>query len=249
MVTGGSWPRAARHAGTRRARQRTGSPPARSGDGRPCPPPRPAAGQQSARREPQPQHLAPAQPGQQHRQHHRPVPVRMQRADQLVRLLRRQDPRQRPRHPHQRRGPRPHRPALPPGREAARHRVGPHRRIAPRDQVRIQARHRRQAAGDRRADSPDSRSASRITLRSPRGSARKSNTSAAVTSTGSFPVTAKNVFRSKATPAAYSVGTGPPRTPDTGPPAHRRNANGPGQTPIRNAQDTGSCSFQHHPSL
>jgi len=38
-------------------------------------------------------------------------------------------------------------------------------------------------------------------------------------------------------------GTGPPRTPDTGPPA----GNGPGQTPTRNAQDTGSCSFQHHP--
>jgi len=54
--------------------------------------------------EPQPQHLAPAQPGQQHAQHDRPVPVRAQRADQTVSFLRRQDPWQGPRHPHQRRG-------------------------------------------------------------------------------------------------------------------------------------------------
>ena len=97
----------------------------------------------------QPQHLAPAQPGQQHRQHHRPVPVRAQRGDQPVRLVRRQDPRQGPRHPDQRRGPRPVRPARPPGQQAARHRVGLHRRIPPGDQVRIQSRHRRQAPGDR----------------------------------------------------------------------------------------------------
>ena len=38
--------------------------------------------------EPQAQHLAPAQPGQQHRQHHRLVPVRAQRTEQPVRLLR-----------------------------------------------------------------------------------------------------------------------------------------------------------------
>ena len=50
-----------------------------------------------------------------------------------------------------------------------------------------------------RADSPDSRSASRSTVRSPRWSARKSNTSAAVTSTGSLPTTVKNDFRSNAT--------------------------------------------------
>ena len=50
-----------------------------------------------------------------------------------------------------------------------------------------------------RADSPDSRSASRTTLRSPRCSARKSNTSLAATSAGSFATTAKNVFRSNAT--------------------------------------------------
>jgi len=38
--------------------------------------------------EPQPQHLTPAQPGQQHPQHHRPVPVRAQRGDQPVGLFR-----------------------------------------------------------------------------------------------------------------------------------------------------------------
>jgi hypothetical protein len=38
--------------------------------------------------EPQPQHLTAAQPGQQHAQHHRPVPVRAQRADQPVGFLR-----------------------------------------------------------------------------------------------------------------------------------------------------------------
>jgi hypothetical protein len=99
--------------------------------------------------EPQSQHLAPAQPGQQHRQHHRPVPVRTQRGDQPVRLLRRQDPRQGPRHPDQRHRPRPVRPARPPGQQAAWHRVDLHRRIPPGDQVGIKARHRRQAARDR----------------------------------------------------------------------------------------------------
>ena len=38
--------------------------------------------------EPQSQHLTPAQPGQQHRQHHRLVPVRAQRTQQPARLLR-----------------------------------------------------------------------------------------------------------------------------------------------------------------
>jgi hypothetical protein len=38
--------------------------------------------------EPQAQHLAPAQPRQQHAQHHRLVPVRAQRTEQPVRLLR-----------------------------------------------------------------------------------------------------------------------------------------------------------------
>jgi hypothetical protein len=42
---------------------------------------------------------------------------------------------------------------------------------------------------------------------------------------------------------------GPPRIPDTGPPAGHRVGNAPGQTSTRNAQDTGSCSFQHHPRL
>jgi hypothetical protein len=38
--------------------------------------------------EPQAQHLAPAQSRQQHRQHYRLVPVRAQRTQQPVRLLR-----------------------------------------------------------------------------------------------------------------------------------------------------------------
>jgi len=38
--------------------------------------------------EPQARHLAPAQSRQQHRQHHRLVPVRAQRTKQPVRLLR-----------------------------------------------------------------------------------------------------------------------------------------------------------------
>ena len=50
-----------------------------------------------------------------------------------------------------------------------------------------------------RADTPDSRSANRTTDRSPRCSARKSNTSAGLTSTGFFATTVKNVFRSNAT--------------------------------------------------
>jgi hypothetical protein len=38
--------------------------------------------------EPKPQYLTPAQPGQQHAQHYRPVPVRAQRGDQPVGFLR-----------------------------------------------------------------------------------------------------------------------------------------------------------------
>lgn len=50
-----------------------------------------------------------------------------------------------------------------------------------------------------RAESPDSPSVMRTTLRSPRWWAKKSNTSAATTSSGSFSTTLKKVFRSKAT--------------------------------------------------
>src|SRR5215469_16845042 len=45
-------------------------------------------------------------------------------------------------------------------------------------------------------------------------------------------------------PAACSAGTGPRRTPDTGPPAARPGGNGPGQALTSNAQDTGSHSSQ-----
>jgi hypothetical protein len=85
--------------------------------------------------------------------------------------------------------------------------------------------------------------------RSPRCSARKSNTSAAVTCTGSFPVTVKNRLQVKRRPPAKSsAGTGPPRSPATGPPAGRPADNAHGQTRRRCAQDTGSCSPQQPPS-
>jgi len=50
-----------------------------------------------------------------------------------------------------------------------------------------------------RADTPDSRSASRTTVRSPRCAAKNSNTSADSTSTAFFTITVKNVFKSNAT--------------------------------------------------
>ncbi len=54
-------------------------------------------------REPQPKNLAAARPVKQHRFDHRPVPVGAQRIEQRVDLIGGQDPRQRARHPHQRR--------------------------------------------------------------------------------------------------------------------------------------------------
>ena len=69
----------------------------------------------------QPEHLAAAQPGQHHRQHHRPVPVRAQRRHQRVHLVRR-------RTCGSVRGTRTSgtvaAAAAPPGRQAPRHRVG-----------------------------------------------------------------------------------------------------------------------------
>src|SRR4030081_3263049 len=50
-----------------------------------------------------------------------------------------------------------------------------------------------------RADTPDSRSVSRTTVRSPRWQAKNSNTSAGTTSTGRLTITVKNVFKSNAT--------------------------------------------------
>ncbi len=76
--------------------------------------------------------------------------------------------------------------------------------------------------------------------------ARNSNTSAAVTSTGSRSPR-RTPSNRRPPPAACSAGTGPPRTPDTGPPAGHPSDTGPGQTPTPNAQNTGSCSSQHHP--
>ena len=98
---------------------------------------------------PQPEHLAPTQPTEQHRRHHRPVAMRAQRRDQPVRLGRRQDSRQRAGHPHQRRQPRLACAALAAGGQPTRHRIPGHSRVAARDCVRVETRHRRQSPGDR----------------------------------------------------------------------------------------------------
>ena len=97
--------------------------------------------------EAQPEHLAAAQPAEQHRQHHRPIPRRAQRRQQRVDLARREDPRQRPRHPHQRHRPGPA--TRPASLQAAWHRVRRHRRVATSDEIGVEARHRRQPTSDR----------------------------------------------------------------------------------------------------
>ena len=97
--------------------------------------------------QPQPEHFATAQPAEQHRQHHRPIPRRAQRPEQGVDLARRQDPRQRLGHPHQRHRPSPA--ARSTGLQASRHRVRHHRRVAASDQIGVEARHRRQSTSDR----------------------------------------------------------------------------------------------------
>jgi hypothetical protein len=83
-------------------------------------------------------------------------------------LLRRQDPRQGSRHPHQRRHTRSHRPALAGGHQPTGHRAGLYRRITARHQVGIQPDTDDSRRAIVRADSPDSWSASRTTVRSPR---------------------------------------------------------------------------------
>jgi RNA polymerase sigma-70 factor (ECF subfamily) len=89
--------------------------------------------------------------------HFRPV-----RDNQPVSFLWRQDPRQGTRYPHQRGHPRPHRAALAASHQPTRHRVDPHRRIPPRHQVGMQARHRRQPPGGRPRRQP------RLPVRRPR---------------------------------------------------------------------------------
>jgi hypothetical protein len=99
--------------------------------------------------EPQSEDLAATQPGQQHRLDHRSVPPGAQRPHESVDLDRRQDLRQRARHPHQRHDARLHRTGSAARRQPAWHRVRRHRRVSTRDQIGVEARHGRQAAGDR----------------------------------------------------------------------------------------------------
>src|SRR5215211_6155158 len=103
--------------------------------------------------EPQPQHLAAAQPAEQHRQHHRPVAPGPQRAKQRVDVGGREHPRQRPRRAHQ-----PHTTPPPTTRPAARqptrHRIAHHPGIPPGEQKRKQARHAREPPGDRARRQP-----------------------------------------------------------------------------------------------
>ena len=103
--------------------------------------------------QPQPQHLTPAQPAQQHRQHHGPVPAGAQRRQQCVHLGRAEDARHRARGAHQRdataaaatdtaRG------------QAPGHRIGAHPAVLPRDQIGEQPRHAGQPAGHRPGGQP-----------------------------------------------------------------------------------------------
>ena len=96
----------------------------------------------------QPQHLATPQPGQQHRQHDRPIPLRTQRPKQPIHLNRREHPRQRPRTAHQ---PHPATTALTrtPARQPPRHRIAIHTRIATNEQILEQPGDARQPPRDR----------------------------------------------------------------------------------------------------
>ena len=95
-----------RRRGSRRRRRRTGWRSARTADGRPCRRRRtPADRRPRDRSSRRPRTSQRRSPPSSIANDHRPVPVRAQRADQRVDLGRRQDLRQRPRHPHQRHRP------------------------------------------------------------------------------------------------------------------------------------------------
>jgi hypothetical protein len=99
----------------------------------------------------QPQDLAAAQPAEDHRRDHGPVPVRAQCRGQRIHLGRRQDPRQSPGSAHQRDtlpGTRP----FPPGRQPPRHRISRH--VTAGLQEREEARHDRQPPPDRGTSHP-----------------------------------------------------------------------------------------------
>ncbi len=102
--------------------------------------------------EPQPEDLAAPQPAQQHRQDHRPVPVRPQRVEERPDLLRGEDPRQRPGHPDQ--GHMPAAAAEAAVHQPARHRVRLHTSVTPGDEIRVEPRHRGEPPGDRPGREP-----------------------------------------------------------------------------------------------
>ena len=79
--------------------------------------------------------------------------MRPQRRQQRGHLGRAEDLGERARHPHQRHLPTAATPTT--SRQATRHRVRGDRRIAPGDQVRVEARDRRQATGDRAGRQPE----------------------------------------------------------------------------------------------
>jgi hypothetical protein len=108
-----------------------------------------------------------------------------------------EDLREHARHPHQR-----HllaASAPPASREPTRYRVGPHRRVTPGDQVRVQARDRRQAPGDRAGRQPP------LAVADPNHPAVTTLMGEEVEHicgddlAGCLPTTPKNVFRSCAT--------------------------------------------------
>ena len=97
--------------------------------------------------ESQAQHLTTPQAAENHGQDHGPVPLRPQRPEQSIDLRRCEDLGQRTRDAHQRHDGR----AAPStaGGESPRDWVRPHRCVGPSDQIRVEARHRRQPSRDR----------------------------------------------------------------------------------------------------
>ena len=147
----------------------------------------------------QAEHLAAAQPAEQHRLHHGPVAVRCAAPSRKrVDLGGPEHPRQRPRRPDQR-APRGRAVAEPPGRQPARHRVVGDAGVAARDQVVEQTRDAGEPALDRARRQPGL-AVLQPDHAGPRRGARcclmNASTSGCVTAAGSLPTTEKKTFRS-----------------------------------------------------
>ena len=181
--------------------------------------------------EPQPEHLAAAQPAEHHRLDHRPVPL----ACAAPPTRRRPRPATGPSATSADRAPtapsvtRPgpladasSAPAAPGCASPTCRRGPPDRRRTPTPTTTAE----RSCA----PTTPTRRSTSRTTVRSPRCAAMNSNTSADVTSTAPCSTTVKNVFRSNAVARTCSAGTAPRRTPDSDPPADHPARSGPHPT-------------------